>query len=508
MSETPVPSQTGPRADAIAARVVDEALALLHVLKMPQDERAEAAARLDLAAVALPGIVGAVARALVTHPALTLPDLVAMLDKDAALVDERAKLAAPDAARVMDPATGHAPDTMAAAYARALANTERAGDLRRVEEAAGLLAQAQAAPDARTRRACMDEAARRMERAERDTVESLADTWAEYRKTMKDAEAEPREGVRLDPRRGAWADWMNRWMGHRAALMPGKAALVGAAAGGGKTSLAAAFAVDALAAGCPVRFHQLELGRAACLEYLFHQYPAGDAWRMMHGKRIQRDMPTEWLDLLDIPADASPKGPDAVADLQRMARAAERARRADPGRHACNGLFILDYAQLLAKAVSGEAFHEALAASVSALVKAAQNAGACLLVLSQVNKTAQAAALGQTAFAGADLARLTDCAFTIEKAAYQLERDRFQGLKRKDRTNRDEPEAEEETATFIPGHGEARLIRKHKDRGSRKGPGGRLDDNAGLWICDAALHGTNPQDAAPTPSRRSMPEDV
>ena len=505
MSETPVPSQTGPRADAIAARVVDEALALLHVLKMPQDERAEAAARLDLAAVALPGIVGAVARALVTHPALTLPDLVAMLDKDAALVDERAKLAAPDAARVMDPATGHAPDTMAAAYARALANTERAGDLRRVEEAAGLLAQAQAAPDARTRRACMDEAARRMERAERDTVESLADAWDEYRKTLKAEDAGRLEGVKLDPRRGLWADWMNRWLGHRAALMPGKAALVGAAAGGGKTSLAAAFAVDAMAAGCPVRFHQLELGRAACLEYLFHQYTP-DTWRTMPLARLQRDMPAEWLDLLDIPADASPKGPDAVADLQRMARAAERARRADPGRHACNGLFILDYAQLLAKAVSGEAFHEALAASVSALVKAAQNSGACLLVLSQVNKSAQDAALGQTAFAGADLARLTDCAFTIEKAFYQFELDRFRGLKRKAKAKPNDPEAEEETATFIPGHGEARMIRKHKDRGSRPKAGVHLGDAAGLWINSAALHGTNPQAAAPARGGHAMPE--
>ena len=121
----------------------------------------------------------------------------------------------------------------------------------------------------------------------------------------------------------------------------------------------------------------------------------------------------------------------------------------------------------------------------------------CIRDRSQVNKSAQGDALGQTAFAGADLARLTDCAFTIEKAVYQLERDRFRGLKRKERTKPDAPEAEEEAATFTPGHGEARLIRKHKDRGSRKGPGGRLDDTAGLWICDAALHGTNPQAAAP-----------
>ena len=491
MSETPVPSQTGPRADAIAARVVEEALALRHVLTLPLDERAEAAARLDMsAAVALPGLVAAVARALLTAPALSLPDLVAMLDKDAALGDERARLAAPEAARVMDPATGHAPDTMAAAYARALANTERAGDLRRVEEAAGLLAQAQAAPDARTRRACMDEAARRMERAERDTVESLADAWDEYRKTLKAEDAGRLEGVKLDPRRGLWADWMNRWLGHRAALMPGKAVLIGAAAGGGKTSLAAAFAVDAMAAGCPVRFHQLELGRAACLEYLFHN-AAPDTWQTMPPlARLQGDMPLEWLDLLDIPADASPKDADAVADLKRMARSAERARRANPDRNACNGLFILDYAQLLAKPVSGEAFHTALANSISALVKAAQNSGACLLVLSQVNKSAQDARLKQTAFAGADLARLVDCAFTIERAAHDSAMGTFTAAAGKS----DDDEA---AATIVSGVGEARLLSKHKDRGSRPGPGGPPAPTAGLWINSAALHGTNPQDAAP-----------
>ena len=493
MSETPVPYQTGPRADPNKAEwLAAEALALVDVFTLPEGERAEAAAALAARVYELQGFIPAVAAELKARPDMKPGAALAMLNRPA-LADDLAKV---NAAKGNPFDFARDPKDTAEARARVLERFESNREGHRLDDLRAVLARAQAAPNLKAAGDLVAEAARRMDRAERDTVESLADAWDEYRKTLKAEDAGRLEGVKLDPRRGLWADWMNRWLGHRAALMPGKAALVGAAAGGGKTSLAAAFAVDAMAAGCPVRFHQLELGRAACLEYLFHQYTP-DTWRTMPLARLQRDMPAEWLDLLDIPADASPKGPDAVADLQRMARAAEHARRADPGRNACNGLFILDYAQLLAKAVSGEAFHEALAASVSALVKAAQNSGACLLVLSQVNKSAQGDALGQTAFAGADLARLTDCAFTIEKAVYQLERDRFRGLKRKERTKPDAPEAEEEAATFTPGHGEARLIRKHKDRGSRKGPGGRLDDTAGLWICDAALHGTNPQAAAP-----------
>ena len=497
MSETP--ARYNDRAEWLAA----ECLALLDVFTLPEGERPEAAERLAGACWELPLFIPAVAAELKDRPDLSLVAALTILNRPALRDDlEKVNKAAGDP---LNPAKD--PKETRAAFARVLERDEANRAVRRLEDLRKTMARALEAPDIKTAGDFLAVAQEQADRAERGTVQTLADAWTEHRKTLGEAEATNREGIKLDPRRGPWAGWLNRWLGNRAALMPGKSVLFGAASGGGKTSLAAALAVDAMAAGCPVRFHQLELGRAACLEYLFHNANP-DAWKDMPFKRTDRDLPNTWADLLDLPADASPKGPDAVADLQRMARAAARARKGNPARHACNGLFILDYAQLLAKAVAGDAFHEALAASVSALAKAAAESGACLLVLSQVNKSAQADGLTQTAFAGADLARMTDCAFTIEKANYEANRKRpFRELKKgKPARNGKDGEEAETAATFEPRYGHARLIRQHKGRGSRPEPGERLDDTAGLWICDAALHGTNPQDAAPARGRAAMPE--
>ena len=109
-------------------------------------------------------------------------------------------------------------------------------------------------------------------------------------------------------------------------------------------------------------------------------------------------------------------------------------------------------------------------------MKAAANEGAALVVCSQVNKDAQKGTLGQTAFAGADLARMPDAAFTIEKALYESGSGAFSA-------------APDGPATRFPGLGEARLVRVQKKRGFRPLKGGdEPRHEQGLWIRQAALH--------------------
>jgi hypothetical protein len=160
-----------------------------------------------------------------------------------------------------------------------------------------------------------------------------------------------------------------------------------------------------------------------------------------------------------------------VDALKAMVRRAERLRKVNGEKaHAANGLFIVDYVQLFAKASTGDAFHEALAVTVSRLVKTAANEGACLVLASQVNKKAQGEELNQTAFAGADLARMPDVAVTIEKATYDKGKFTASG------------EATEENGY------RARLIKRQKERGQllkKRMP----DDTAGVWLKGGTLRG-------------------
>jgi archaellum biogenesis ATPase FlaH len=285
----------------------------------------------------------------------------------------------------------------------------------------------------------------------------------------------------LNPARGDWAKTMNAWLGVRGGLMPGKALLIGGAAGGGKTSLASAFAWDALKAGCPVTLYQLELSRWAAVEYLLRQDSAGVPPLNIFGDGL----PSHWKGLLDVPADPSPNGNDAENALRALARKAERLRkvRGDDA-HAANGLFIVDYVQLFAKA-SGDAFHEALASTVSRLVKTAAMEGVCLVLASQVNKKAQDEELSQTAFAGADLARMPDVAVTIEKAT--VERGKFVAATASD-------DATEENGYH------ARLIKRQKERGQLLTP--RLPDaTAGVWLKGGTLRGESVEAEKPSTRR-------
>jgi len=305
------------------------------------------------------------------------------------------------------------------------------------------------------------------DRAKQIEEEDLMDGWDAYRKSMNGPDVEKHEAVMLDPLRGAWAKLLNSWLGSRGGLMPGKALLIGGAAGGGKTSLASAFAWDALTVGCPVTLYQLELGRFSAVEYLLRQNPAG----VPPIPIFDNGLPPEWRDLLEVPAEASPQGEDAVDAVKRLARRAEKLRGRGGNAHACNGLMVVDYVQLFAKSSSGEAFHEALAATVSRLVKTAANNGTCLVLASQVNKNSQKEALDRLAFAGADLARMPDVAVTIERAT--CEGGKFTA-------------AVDGQASELNGY-EARMITRQKDRGLHVTGPGTPDRTAGVWVRGGTL---------------------
>jgi hypothetical protein len=307
----------------------------------------------------------------------------------------------------------------------------------------------------------------------------LAEAWQAHLDRLGADEAGPDEVLRLDPKRGPWAAWFNAWLGPRAGLEPGETFILGGAPEAGKTSLAALFAVDALAVGCPVLFWQLELSREETLEHLQAQLPEpADWWKVGFWGRARRPLPPAWADLLTVPRWPAPEV-EAVRDaLLTMTRQADRAARTGTRRHACKGLVLVDYAQLLTVADAGPrlAGHEILCTAASRLAKAAAESGACLLLLSQLNKLDQReAATDGTALAGADLARMAHRVALLQKA---------------------DPDGKPCKANvevdFQPGKGEARLLTWTKARGVRYTPEGHRPDRARvIWNGgrSRALHG-------------------
>ena len=469
-----------------AGRIRDEALALRYVLTLPEDERADAAGKLDEAALDLVGLVAAVARELRTAPRLGLVDVAAMMDRPAVRPEaERLRACGGD---LLDHAKGFDPEALADAYARALADTQRAGELRRIDEAADLLTRAKGIEWAGLRRALLDDAAARIERAERATEGTLAEAWAEHLDNMAAPEAGPDKVLRLDAKRGTLAGWMNDYLGPRGGLEPGQTFILGGAPEAGKTSLAALLAVDALAVGCPVLFWQLELSREETLEHLQAQLPAPARWWTLdYWTRARRQLPAAWADLLTVPRWPKPEAESVEAALLDMARKAERAARAGKPRHACRGLAVVDYAQLLTVADAGprNAQHEILATAASRLAKAAAESGACLLLLSQLNKADQRdGKAGGTALAAADLQRMAHRVALMQKADAD-----------------GNACADGDPAAWDADKGEARLLTWTKARGVRYTPEGKRPDRARMiWNGgrSRALHGGD-MDAAGRP---------
>lgn len=462
------------------ARPRVEAYALRHVMNLEAGDRPDACAELEQAAYALPAWLRAVRYEVNHAPAVGLPALWAVLnrpsmDKEAlALTAAGVNLRALEA---LDPAEARK------AYAAALVETKRAGVMACADTARQLLETLPAATTDAERRALLLDAVHELTRPEAEGDKPLAEAWQAHLDRMGADEAKPDEVLRLDARRGPWGAWINDNLGSRAGLEPGETFILGGAPEAGKTSLAALFAVDALAVGCPVLYWQLELNREETLEHLIAQDPDATkpgiaAWKVSFWNRARRPLPEAWADLLTVPRWPAPDVEAVQVALVNMAREAERGRRAGKVRHAVNGLLVLDYAQLLTLADAGprNAQHEILCTAASRLAKTAAESGACLLLLSQLNKADQReGTAGGTALAGADLARMAHRVALLQKAD----------------ANGDAVKAGDAVA-WDAGKGEARLLTWTKARGVRYTPEGQRPDRARVFWTGGrsrALHG-------------------
>lgn len=417
MTEKPTKHTTAKEKET-AAQVRREALALRYVLALPADECPDACAKLAEAARALPLWLRDVRRE-VDRVAVTWPDACAMLsDPDRkGLKDEAAAL---EAAGV-DLSAGVDPAAAREAYNAALAETKRAGEEARIRSARKMLDSATGAQTADERLRLMRDASHELARADVDTEKPLAEVWQGHLDALGADEAGPGEVLRLnEDLRGSWAVWINDNLGTRRGLEPGETFILGGGPEAGKTSFAALLAVDAMAAWCPVLFWQLELSQVETLEHLIAQLPEPSGWWTQDfKKRRRRPLPKEWAELLTVPRWPDPEEEKITKAMKDMARETERARRADKKRHKCRGLVIVDYAQLLTLGDPRprEAKHDILATAASRLAKAAAETGACLLLLSQLNKEDQRnATTDGTALGGADLARMAHRVALMQKA--------------------------------------------------------------------------------------------
>lgn len=414
MTEKPTKHVTAEEKER-AIRAQREARALRHVLALPVDERSDACVKLERAALALPSWLRAV-RHEVDRGAVTWADACAMLARPELKADGAAlEAAGVDLSAAVDPAEARE------AYTAALAETKRAGEEARIRSARKMLDGAAGAQTDAERLRLMRDAGHELTRADVDAEKPLAEVWQGHLDALGADEAGSDKVLRLTGRlRGPWAAWINDNLGTRRGLEPGETFILGGGPEAGKTSFAALLAVDAMAAGCPVLFWQLELSREETLEHLQAQLPEPLGWwRVPYWKRARRDLPGSWTELLTVPRWPSPEVEEVIAAMERMARETERARRAGKKRHKCRGLAIVDYAQLLTLEDAGprNAQHEILATAASRLAKAAAENGVCLLLLSQLNKQEQREGTTEgTALAGADLARMAHRVALMQKA--------------------------------------------------------------------------------------------
>jgi hypothetical protein len=454
-----------------------EALALRHVMLQDPAERLLAARKLDACCMELIQTAGALARELETAPGMTLADLGAMINNRPALKTESEKV---EDATCLDPGAAHDPEKARHAFEGVLLNQEDRQFRTRLAEAEKMLEHARTWDKTREeRRRSARDAAHELMRAESLEM-PLADLWEAHRADMAAGAAKPKEAVQLDEgSRGGWARWFNAHLGPRNGLTPGRTLLLGGSAAAGKTSLAAALAVDAMAAGCPVLMWQLELGTGETLEHLMAQRTEPARWwARKYEERCNGPLPAAWKDLLTVPHYADEKAAEYETIRDALAAHALRARRR--GGHACNGVVFVDYMQLLTLSdrAAKDSQHEVLATAASRLARAAADHGAVLVLLSQITKDAQRQkeSRAMTSYMGADLARMAHCACNIWRA-------RADGANFVPCAANDEP-------AYEPGQGEARLLTFTKTRGWYKPAGGkRPKPDQVAWYNERALHG-------------------
>jgi hypothetical protein len=498
MSEEPPQYKTNVK-NRDAWRTKIEAEALRHVDNLAGEDRAEAIEQLDRATHRLVMLVTNAKEAWTRKPECRLADIALCLD-DPALDALRDELEAADALDIVTGERRVDPFKAEASFKEALQDHAATKEQMRLERADKLLQQAKDAPDHRTRTELTEKAVEELNRRDRETEAPLSSLWQEYAEQVKSPSAfSPTEAIMLDAsRRGHWARWFNRWLGSRGGLAPGTNVLIGGAPGGGKTSMGAALAVDAMAAGCPVTFWQLELGVARTLEQMLAQDPAirtekGIEYGSRHhdlpwAERAPLELPDHYSELLTIPRWPSDDADDAAAAVQAMASRVKRMRREGKVRHECNGVFIVDYVQRLRmrKARGAQASHEVWTDAVSKLAKTAEECGAVIVFLSQRTKASRnTQKVTGTEFAGADFERIAYSACVISKG----------------RVGEDGEEIEAASGAqseYVDGRGQPRLIEFSKMRGvmfyeiedkdsklTRRHPA----SSAGLWFNNFAVHG-------------------
>lgn len=469
-----------------AERIKLEAYALRHVFNLGADERHEAASQLSNAALELVQLLQDVADTLQAVPNVPLADLAEGLERRR-LRDTRETLEAVGVLGIVAGTESLSPSLAKTAYKKALEDTRSLQEGRRIQDAIKRLERAKGEPAGR-RLDTVREAVDALALAEREHEQPLEEIWVAHVGKLNKAESyEPHEAVMLDAHaRGRWADWFNRHLSGRGGLTAGRTLLLGGAPMGGKTSLAAAFAVDALAAGLPVCFWQLELGIEETLEHLIAQDPdrkpkGSPFYAAPFNERLDDPLPEQWSELLTIPRWPSPTAEGAITALERLAAKCRKLRRAGKLDHVANGLFIIDYCQLLTMADNAtfRAGHEVITTAVSRLAKATAEAGAVLILLSQVTKDSRKE--GQTTdgteFSGADIARPAHVAATVAFGHYPEEGGEIE------KARGGKP------CEYVPNLGSPRIIAFSKTRGVQAYKTGYPASSRGVWYNHRALWG-------------------
>ena len=479
-----------------AWRIKTEAEALRHIGNLREDERTEAVEKLFRATEETKLLAQRAREVWTATPNANLSDIALCLD-DPLLDVVRADLESAGALAIATGAEAVDPDKAKQSFSAVLEFHKDTGAARSMERIEKLAKAWQAAPDHQAQADIEEQIDDALRHKERAVERALGDLWREYVPTMKRPGAHQRhEAIMLDgEKRGPWAYWFNRHLGPRGGLAPGQTLLIGGAPGGGKTSMGAALAVDALTAGCPVIFHQMELGTTATIEHLIAQDPTfrGEFGMPHHNSPMRERAPTEipahWNDLLTIPRWPSSNAEDIIASMREMASRAKRMRRNGQTKHECNGVVVVDYVQRLrlAGAQRWQAEHSVLTEAVSDLAHAAEECGAVLVLLSQVTKSSRPGAtkgkeqedqraIG-TEYSGGDLERVAYAACMVYKGFW-------------------DEEAKKVTATSggrsesVDGKGKPRIVDFTKDRGVLAYKNGAYPATKGvLWYHHRALYG-------------------
>jgi hypothetical protein len=215
-----------------------------------------------------------------------------------------------------------------------------------------------------------------------------------------------------------------------------------------------------------------------------------DHWASDFADRAKAPLPAHWSDLLTIPRWPDSSAEACIDAMQDLARRCRRMRERGQLEHDCNGLFIVDYVQLLTmqSKESWKAGHEVITDAISRLAKAAAEAEAVLVLLSQVTKESRKEGTqvsDGTEFSGADISRAAHAAVTIGAGYYD---EGAEGEKIK-------PATIKHPCEFVAGKGEPRIAMFSKRRGVWHDPMGEFPSvKRGIWYSKRALYG-GPDDA-------------